>query len=139
MKSAPANMPHPDSDDILAWVAYCGGDTFAFQRELGGQVLYIPRSLTDEHRIARAIGLDAATRLCRELAGNSVSVPSRGPQDRRDAVLILSLAKLGMNQIGAAIGLHARSVMRIRSQLRDEGFLPRRAIKADNIYENERN
>lgn len=138
MSSAPHNIPEPDSDDICGWVAYHGGDVEAFKREFGGQTLYIPISISRDHRIARAIGFEVATRLCQHLARDTFAVPTGRPAERRMLVLILSLAEIAIGQIASAADITTRAVSRIRAQLRDEGLLPRRATKPDNIYENER-
>lgn len=134
------NIPSPDSNDICEWVEYCGGDVAAFQATYAGSRVYIPESVSPTHPLAKAIGFEAATRLCQELGRDSFSVrmgPNSKAQHNRMLVLILSLAQFTLNQIAAASEMTGRNVARIRAKLRREGLLPP-ARDAGNSRENER-
>ena len=139
MADARSELPEPDGNDILPWVEYCGGDSFAFQKAFAGRQIYIPIGVTHDHPLAKAIGIDAATRLCEELRGDMFHVPMgrhSKSYTRRILVWLGDIGGLKLNALAEATEMTVRNVCRVKRDLRADGLLPP-ARGAQNSLENE--
>lgn len=127
MPIARSQATAPDSDDLVAWVEYLGGDVDKFQRLFGGQSVYVPHSVPASHPLCDALGADIAARLCEELPGvvSYVRTPQRkAVEARRLLVLILTWAGFSLKHIASVGEMTARHACGIRGTLRRDGLLP---------------
>lgn len=112
--------------NILELVAEIAGDeagrklTHAF----GGQRIYVPSSLGPDHRLARAVGLEVAQMICREIGPGHIHVPT-GAGAARNALAqqieALDVQGLSANQIAETVNCSERTVRRHRSRIRAQG------------------
>lgn len=53
------------------------GENIAMElvKHLGGRHLYVPNAVSDDHDIAKAIGLEQATKFCQHFRGSALSIP----------------------------------------------------------------
>ena len=74
--------------------------------------------------LVQVVGFDAALKLCKEMfpIGCRVEIPTAGTVLRR-IYIIENSVQLSEADLATALGLHIRSVRKIRSQLRERGLI----------------
>ena len=108
---------------ILARVAEVAGEEAARQlaKTFGGRTIYLPRAPGPDHPLARALGLEAACAVCRELGSGHLSVP-KGVRElnaaKRRRVLELSAEGFSAGEIALMLDCTQRTVYRWRSRAR---------------------
>lgn len=99
----------------------------AFVEAFGGLRVSIPaeRNLRETSPIAKAIGMDAARLVCRELvpasAGFSVTVPLGMRERRIEEFIRLKGEGVGMRTIARRLGIHPRTAFSMQAKLRAQG------------------
>ncbi|HVJ53473.1 MAG TPA: hypothetical protein VM689_13480 [Aliidongia sp.] len=96
-------------------------------REWGGGRLYFPRKMAADHRLARRIGLKAATRLCRELGGEKFEIPAARHYLRWLDARALRVLRLSHQEIAELLKVNRKRVAELL-----EGFDPQ-GIELDEL------
>lgn len=102
----------------------CGLSTaLAFAREFGGAEIYIPATVPDDHKLAKALGLKAARRVAEILGQGKIIVPLGPASDgRKRRAEIARMIDNGMSdmQIWSALTprCHIETIGRIRRKHR---------------------
>jgi ABC-type proline/glycine betaine transport system substrate-binding protein len=100
---------------LLNQIAEAAGERAALKlgTEKAAQEIYIPAKVTDEHWLAKLVGLDEARAIAEVFGGrNIVLPPSIGGQKRKRADILAEMIERGytVNKITAATGV-ARSTV----------------------------
>lgn len=112
-------------EDICAEIGY--GATTALVAWFGNGNLYIPETVSEQHPIAKAIGVKPLQRLSAAWGGETLWVADCAAEarDRRDrAVAILLGQGKGAKDIAREVGLTERRVQQIRVRLEQTGLIP---------------
>ena len=112
-------------DDIAAEIGFTA--TMTLVAWYGGMHLYVPEKISEQHAIARAVGLRHAERLAAAHGGGMLFVPGAVSFDRarRDRMVADGVRRgMGTKQLASLTGLTERRVQQIRQRLEDEGLLP---------------
>ena len=92
--------------------------TTALVREFGGQRIYVPKTIPDDHRLVLAGGRVAADAIKDEYGGENIIFPKRGLDPRHVlAVQALNDGK-SINEVVRTSGLGHCQVKRLRAALR---------------------
>lgn len=93
----------------------------------GGTNLYIPEAVTEDHPIARAIGLDAARKLSAVFAREQYDLPDGEDFHRLQRIRrVAGLLRAGVSprDIAVLVGVSARQVSNYRVEAEAMGMLP---------------
>lgn len=112
------------AEDICVVIGYSA--TSALIDWFGGRQLHIPLAATEDHAIAKVIGLPAFTRLVAEWRGKALSLPLdyQRERDRRDRMIAVLIAHgHGSKEIAKIVGMSERGVQYSRQRLEEMGVL----------------
>lgn len=93
---------------------------------LGTELVYIPETAPEGHRLENILGRSAYLRLCREYGTETLRIPSNAEAERIGLIrAVASMIKLGRRipDIATTIDMSARQVMRYRVEAERLGFL----------------
>lgn len=120
--------PNTTIDDVCAAIGFTA--TVTLIRWSGGTHIYIPGTASDDHVLARLIGLPAMRALVREFGNETLWVPDSpgGQHQAADAlkkrVRGLVLEGKGTAATATELAISHRHVQRIRRELEAAGLLP---------------
>lgn len=114
-------------DDLAAIVGFTA--TVKLSMWFGSKThnLYVPQVATEDHLLAKLIGLSAMRRLVMEFGGGFLSVPGLHGvfvEGRNSLIRDRLLAGVGTREIAAETGLTERRVLQLRREFEHMGLLP---------------
>ncbi|MFZ6767783.1 hypothetical protein ACO0LM_11935 [Undibacterium sp. Di26W] len=113
------------AEDISASIGYTA--TTALIDWRGGTSLYVPRTATEDHNIAKLIGMPAFRRLVADFGETMISLPLdyRRTRIQRDRLIGALIGKgTGVDEIARIAGLGHKQVTLIRRELETAGLIP---------------
>lgn len=119
---------------VIADIAACAGidAARALAAEKGGQEVYIPGDVSDDHWLAQLVGLPAAKKICAfyragnrdgRHVGRRLLIPMANVKSTELLVRAIEAGDKN-NRIAAMTGKHERTVRRMRSKLKSTGLGP---------------
>lgn len=116
----------PDLLDELATIL-SGHQLLRLLAIFGGIYLYIPKTATADHPIAKSIGLDGAERLAKVFGADQIKIP-RGEEFRHLMRLrtVAALLHKGVSprEVAALVGCTPRQIFHYRREAESLGILP---------------
>lgn len=114
-------------DDISAEIGYTA--TTVLVAWYGGTVLYIPRTVTEDHPLCKILGIQAFTRLVNAFSGDfrDVFIPKNSlfmRYERWRDIRKMTLAGEPLDSISESTGLTVPQVVNVRKALVEHGLLP---------------
>ena len=90
-------------------------DARAVVHRLSGKRIYVPypRTLTRNHKLAKALGFNRATRFCVAFAGDTICIPSLATIRRAELVACLNRLGMATDEIAWFADASQRHVQRI--------------------------
>lgn len=116
----------PDLAGVLADLAEDVGRTgaLALAREFGGTRVYVPESMTEDHRLAALLGVGPASRLSWRFGGETIEIPlgpySRQGMTTRAIERYLADGKLTHAEIAREVGCTERWVRAVKAGLSEK-------------------
>jgi len=119
-------MTEPDEPlpELLQRVADVAGAVVAykFAEAFGGTKIYLPATVQEDSKLARAVGAAAAEKIVKEVGSGHILVPL-GPHATHTRVrrAIRQQLKAGLStaRVARQLGCHERTVERVRRDLRE--------------------
>jgi hypothetical protein len=129
MARRPADSePHAELPELMERVAELTSREVAVKlmTVFGGVDIVIPRRPRSNGPLAKAIGLDATKKLCAGIGHGRISIPigrSAAAGDlKREIQQLLSSGK-SVRAVALELGIHLRTVWRVRAAMKIEGLL----------------
>lgn len=106
-------------------IEIAGADAaWALVREKGGQQIYLPGKVKQDHWLAKLVGLDAAEKICTfyraGASGGHLLIPMASAAQRQAAFGRAIESGGSNNRVAAELGVHERTVRRHRARIRDD-------------------
>jgi Mor family transcriptional regulator len=95
-----------------------GGVTLAFCQAFGGTRLYIPAKMTEDHKIAVAIGYDAACELADNLGGEAFEVPKGQAATAMQIRQAIRTSGASANSLAKLFPYTLRHIKRMRADMK---------------------
>lgn len=112
-------------EDLGAIMGYTAASTLIDYR--GGTSLYVPKTESPEHLIARLVGLSAMRALCREYGDSTINLPidyRRERSVRNRLIGGLLIRNVSPKDIAAMAGISTKLVILARNELESLGLVP---------------
>ncbi len=93
-------------------------DARAVVHRLSGKRIYVPypRTLTRNHKLAKALGFNRATRFCVAFAGNTICIPILAAIRRAELIAFLDEGGIPADEMAWLSGVTPRRVRQILSR-----------------------
>lgn len=101
-------------DDVVAVIGWDA--TMALVRAFGGRALYVPMTITENHPIARAIGLPASAQLAADFGNVTWTIPISLKRRMRVLELAKRTPPLTRGQIADEVGIGERAVSKMLNE-----------------------
>lgn len=114
-------------DDLAVIIGFTATIRFSIWFGSRSHNVYVPHVASEEHDIAKLIGLPAMRRLVEEFGGEHLSVPSLHAAyvDKRNATIRdMLMAGVSPREIAGETGLTERRVQQLRREMESLGLLP---------------
>lgn len=114
-------------DDLSALIGFSATVRFAMWFGNRDHKLWVPTLASEDHVIAKLVGVPAMSRLVEEFGGEHLSVPSLHGvfvEGRNALIRDRFLAGVGSREISLETGLTERRVQQIRREFETLGILP---------------
>lgn len=117
--------PHGILEDLGAEIGYTA--TSAVVAWFGGGNLYVPATTSEDHPLARTIGMPAFRRLVAAWGGETLWIPINHAHEidkrSREAANLLNRG-MGSKKVAQVLGISERRVQQLRARLEQTGLLP---------------
>ncbi len=107
---------------IIAEIERIAGSEAALELAMakGGQEIYVPVAATDDHWLTRAVGLEAARKICDHYRGSRIIIPMAKLSMQRRRLIAALKDGASAAEASAAAGMHIRSAYRARKNHKDD-------------------